>query len=218
MAGPTSRTGPHSTRLPGQAPWPRASRLSARRADTERAASTPGGPDAAAAQRGPGCPGAASCPPPRWPQQAWSWVTLSRNFQLPRPKGPQQSQARGAEAAAHAQGPRERCRPGAVPRGSPQAPWARAGPTCHLRKPQLAPSGANSQETFRDVPTSEKSGSTQPGLQLHVGGGGLPLPGWASQLSPLRLVSSHGPVPEVRLSPTLPEQPQGGGVQLSTPW
>lgn len=132
-------------------------------------------------------------PPPRWPQQAWSWVTLSRNFQLPRPKGPQQSQARGAEAAAHAQGPRERCRPGAVPRGSPQAPWAHAGPTCHLRNPQLAPSGANSQETFRDVPTSEKSGSTQPGLQLHVGGGGSHclagppsclLSGWCPPMAP----------------------------------
>lgn len=68
------------------------------------------------------------------------------------------------------------------------------------------------------MPASEKLVSTQPGLQLNVVGGGLPPPGWASQLSPLQLVSSRGPTPEVRLSPTLPEQPQGGGVQLSAPW
>lgn len=105
-------------------------------------------PDAAAAEGDlapPGQPRAAHpphCPGRRGPGSRWAGTTHP-----PGQRALSKDPARGTEATVTLQ---RHC--GALSaRGSPQAVWACASPTRHPHKPQQAPSGANSQETFRET-------------------------------------------------------------------
>lgn len=154
LAAPTSLTGPHGTCLPGQAPCPQASRLNARRANTDLVASLPSDPTRQQ-QRGTWPPRGSLARPTLPTVPAGTGLDHAEQERpISQAKGPSAKTPHVAQKPpSHCSATAVRSRPGEVPKRCGPAPAPHATLTSHNRLHRVPtprrPSGRRAH--FREI-------------------------------------------------------------------